>query len=173
MTSSLSWPSKWIDLFSGLHIRPFDLRTHDFVYEGAKEGHHGCFTFMDDRMKVQFVSRKGNTTAFHRLQIDLISQWVKVQHKYRKAWQSFLCTRRSTNKEKVVGLHCIGPYSVPRWEIPVGWKHPSVSAEKAHMVGSCIKVSSQSASLPSKAMTMTDFPYPLQNPLQNGWAWGP
>lgn len=122
MTSSLSWPSKWIDQFSGLHIRPFDLRTHDFVYEGAKEGHHGCFPFMDDRMKVQFVSRKGNTTAFHRLQIDLISQWVKVQHKYRKAWQSFLCTRRSTNKEKVVGLHCIGPYSVPRWEIPVGWK---------------------------------------------------
>ena len=39
-----------------------------------------------------------------------------------------------------------------------GWHYPSVSAEKAHMVGSCIKVSSQSASLPSKAMTMTDFP---------------
>ena len=52
--------------------------------------------------------------------------WSVNESKYstniEKLGRVFLCTRRSTNKEKVVGLHCIGPYSVPRWEIPVGWK---------------------------------------------------
>ena len=101
-------------VFRYSYLPAFDLRTHDMDVSHV----------MDDRIKVQFVSQKGNTTVLHRLQINLIGQWVKVQHKtnIEKLGRIFYAPDASTNKEKVVGLHCIGPYSVPRWEIPVGWK---------------------------------------------------